>query len=579
MAAAQRTNSACVVKLDGQDLSAGLMEALLEVKVQENVMLPASATVRLVASDFADPAGAVDSSTLKIGKELEILTGDDSGSAKSIFKGVIVSEEAEFKEDHAEVFVRAYDRAHRLNRERKNRTFQDMTVTDIVKKIAGDHGLSPKIQVSQSLQPFKHIEQSGQTDWELCWRFAQMYDLELQADDRKLVLRQSDSAVGEQVTLTYTDTLLSFRPRVTGAGAVEKATVRGWDPKTKAAVVGTATKSDAKRRGNPPAAGGNLARDTGANGDGTLVSDLGPFDQREAQAVAMSIVNRLGGSAVEAEGNAAGNPSLRAGTKVKIEGVGTRFSGTYRLSAVTHVYRSSGYFTQFAISGAAARGLLDLLRPKPRRDWGNQLVIGIVTDNSADPDKLGRVKVKVPALSDSDETWWARVVTQSAGAGHGVFTLPAVNDEVILGFENGDTRRPYVLGSLFNGREKPTDDMIKGQAAGNHGNYVANTQEKYLVSAKKEMEFKGEKPMLLEGKDTLKIHSDKAMTIEVSSGADMTLDGGSNIKVKSGQGLNLEAGTSVTVKGSVNVNVEAGASKVALGPSGVQISGSMIQLG
>ena len=579
MAAAQRSNSACVIKLDGSDLSAGLMEALLEVKVQENVMLPATATVRLVASDFEDPAGAVDSSSLKIGKSLQILTGDDGGSTRSIFKGVIVSEEAEFKEGHAEVFVRAYDRSHRLNRERKNRTFQDMTATDIVKKIAGDHGLAPTVQTGKSFRPFKHIEQSGQTDWELCWRFAQMYDMELQAEDSKLVFRDSDTAVGDQLTLRYTEALLSFRPRVTGAGTVEKVTIRGWDPKTKAAVVGNATKSPRSLRGNPPASDGNLARDTGATSNGTLVSDLGPMDQAEANAVAKSMVGRLAGSAVEAEGNAVGNPNLRAGTKVQIEGVGTRFSGVYRLSAVTHVYRASGYFTQFAISGSAARGLLDLLRPKPRRDWGNQLVIGIVTNNSGDPDKMGRVKVKVPALSDSDETWWARVVSPSAGSGHGIFSLPAVDDEVILGFENGDTRRPYVLGSLFNGRDKPTDDAIKGQPAGKHGNYVANSGEKYLVSAKKELELKAEKPMLLEGKDTLKIHSDKAMTIEVSSGADMTLDGGSNIKVKSGQGFNLEAGTSVTVKGSVNVNVEAGASKVALGPSGVQISGAMIQLG
>jgi uncharacterized protein involved in type VI secretion and phage assembly len=274
-----------------------------------------------------------------------------------------------------------------------------------------------------------------------------------------------------------------------------------------------------------------------------------------------------------------GNPNLRAGTKVSVEGVGSRFSGAYRLSAVTHVYRSSGYFTQFAISGAAARGLLDLLRSEPRRDWGNQLVIGIVTNNDADPDKLGRVKVKVPALSDNDETWWARVVTPSAGAAHGIFSLPAVGDEVILGFENGDTRRPYVLGSLFNGTDKPVDDMIKGQPAGKHGNYVANTGEKYLVNAEKEMEFKGKKPMLLEGKDTMKIHSDKAMTIEVAGGADMKLDGGSNVNVKAGQALKIEGGTQVSIKGTAGVTVESSATLSLKGQAGVTISGASIQLG
>jgi len=548
--------------------------------VQENVMLPAVATVRLVASDFTDATSAVDSSPLKIGKSLEILLGaSGESSAASVFKGVIVSEEADFKEGHAEVRVRAYDRAHRLSRERKNRTFQDVTAPDIVKKIANDHGLSPQVDTSKSFSPFKHIEQSGQTDWELCWRFAQMYDMEVVVNDTKLVFRDAGKQVGSEVTLTYTAELQSFRPRVTGAGTVEKATVRGWDPKTKQEIVGEASKSNAALRGTPAASRGNLTRDTGASGNGTVISDLAPFSQADAQALAKAAVARLGSSTVEAEGTALGNAKLRAGGKVKIEGVGSRFSGSYRLSAVTHTFRSSGYYTQFAISGAAARGLLDLLRPKPRREWGSQLVIGIVTDNSADPDKLGRVKVKVPALSGNDTTWWARVAAPSAGAAHGIFSLPAVDDEVILGFENGDTRRPYVLGSLFNGKDKPTDDMIKGQPSGKHGNYVANSGEKYLVSAEKEMELKAKKPMLFSGEDTMKVHSDKAMTIEVKGGADMSIDGGSNIKMKTGQALNIEGGTQVSIKGSAGVTVESSATLTLKGSAGVTISGATISLG
>jgi uncharacterized protein involved in type VI secretion and phage assembly len=82
------------------------------------------------------------------------------------------------------------------------------------------------------------------------------------------------------------------------------------------------------------------------------------------------------------------------------------------------------------------------------------VVIGVVTNNE-DPDKLGRVKVQYPWLSDKVESNWARVVTPMAGNERGFFALPEVDDEVLIAFAHGDVRFPYVLGSLWNGKDKP----------------------------------------------------------------------------------------------------------------------------
>jgi uncharacterized protein involved in type VI secretion and phage assembly len=78
-----------------------------------------------------------------------------------------------------------------------------------------------------------------------------------------------------------------------------------------------------------------------------------------------------------------------------------------------------------------------------------------------DPDGQGRVRVRLPWLAGGgggDEAW-ARLATLMAGAGRGSWFIPDVDDEVLVAFEAGDPSRPYVIGSLWNGRDRPPEQM------------------------------------------------------------------------------------------------------------------------
>ena len=99
-----------------------------------------------------------------------------------------------------------------------------------------------------------------------------------------------------------------------------------------------------------------------------------------------------------------------------------------------------------------------MMTPKGKRGWGNSVVLGTVTNNN-DPDKLGRVRVKYPALGDDTESPWARGRGAERGQGAGLLMTPQVGDEVVIGFEHDDVHQPYVLGSLWNGKAKPGDDL------------------------------------------------------------------------------------------------------------------------
>lgn len=193
------------------------------------------------------------------------------------------------------------------------------------------------------------------------------------------------------------------------------------------------------------------------------------------------------------------------------------------------------------------------------------VVIGIVTNNR-DPKKLGRVKVKFPWLSDKDESNWARIATLMAGNRQGTYFLPEVNDEVLVAFERGDVHFPYILGALWNGKDKPptpNDDgknnvrVIQSRSGHRIRLNDENGKEKIEIidkSGKNSLVFDTEKNAiaitssqditLFASQGTLKL---EAKTIELKSAADT--------KIESGAAMNLNASATMNLKGAtINLN-------------------------
>ncbi len=89
-----------------------------------------------------------------------------------------------------------------------------------------------------------------------------------------------------------------------------------------------------------------------------------------------------------------------------------------------------------------------------RANEQNVVVTAIVTSND-DPEKRGRIKLKYHWGDDSVDSNWVRVATIGAGKGYGFYFVPEVGDEVLVAFIDGDVERPVVIGSLWNGKDKP----------------------------------------------------------------------------------------------------------------------------
>mgnify|MGYP000367236338 CR=1 FL=1 len=91
-----------------------------------------------------------------------------------------------------------------------------------------------------------------------------------------------------------------------------------------------------------------------------------------------------------------------------------------------------------------------------------EAVVGIVTDIK-DDQKLCRVKVKIPSLPITDNTWWSSWISIGGAKDRGWFSLPEVDDEVLIMFEHGEIHRPIILGALWNGKDRPPSDNGDGK--------------------------------------------------------------------------------------------------------------------
>ncbi len=180
----------------------------------------------------------------------------------------------------------------------------------------------------------------------------------------------------------------------------------------------------------------------------------------------------------------------------------------------------------------------------------------IVTD-IVDPDGQGRIKIKLPWSPDDDgsayETW-ARIATMMAGANRGSWFVPDVDDEVLVAFNAGNPRHPYVLGALWNGQDSPPEAM---DSAGN--NYPKTIRSRNGVTVTLD-DTDGTESL------TLKTPGGQQVVLKDGPGSIQIQDSnGNSVKLET-TGITVNASAKVTINGSI-VEISAGSVTVNAGMS------------
>lgn len=171
----------------------------------------------------------------------------------------------------------------------------------------------------------------------------------------------------------------------------------------------------------------------------------------------------------------------------------------------------------------------------------------LVTDIK-DPDNQGRVKVSLPWSPDTGDgkyDAWARLATMMGGNNRGSWFVPDANDEVLVAFEGGDPRRPYVIGSLWNGTDAPPESM---DGSGNNYKKVLRSRNGVTVT--------------LDDQD-----GQEQFIAETPGGQKVTLkDGPGAVEIidSNGNSMKLES-SGVTITASAKVTVNAGTMAISAG--------------
>ncbi len=551
------------LKLGGADAPTEMLTDLRRVEVDLSLYLPDMFTIELSDQRLE----WVGDARLAIGQEIQIGTRSAEGEldqATALLVGEVTAVEATYHESGVPtVVVHGYDRAHLLHRGTKVKSFLQMTDSDIATKIAQDRGLQADVDSTRHVHT--QLIQDNMTDFEFLTGRAKAVGFVFAVEKKKLIFKKPANAAREVIDLDYGKTLHEFRTRMTVAAQVKEVSVRGWDQVDKRAIIGNASSTDFQTAKTGWAKRGSAvaAQLFGADAGSVQVSDFPITSQAEGDALAGSVLAGRWSNDFLAEGEAVGNPKLRAGSMAKIDGVAPKFNGEYYVTRARHIFEAGGeYRTAFNIGGFGPDSTADLILENSteiqRRAQGvsRGLVLALVS-NSKDPDNRGRVKLKYPWLAEEMESDWAHVAAPMAGKDRGFFFLPEVNDLVLVGFEHGDFNRAYVLGALWNGKDTPPlNDAVGGPG----------TVDKRIIKTRA--------GHILEFDDVS--GSEKISIIDHTNKNKIVIDSASNkITVEaSGPGgeIDVTAQNKVSVK-ALNVSVE-GTAKLELKGAQVEISGT-----
>lgn len=306
---------------------------------------------------------------------------------------------------------------------------------------------------------------------------------------------------------------------------------------------------------------------------------------------------------------ASDHPFINVGSVIKISGDGKQEDdfGEFIIVSINHTIDITGkYVNHFtAIPKQASKPFINrnIITPV------SEIQPALVTDND-DPESLGRVKIRFFWQKQSESTPWLRIIHPFGGKlnngdQHGFYFIPEIGDEVMVGFENNNPDKAFIIGNVYHKNSKPdhwhhAQNNIKSIRTRN-GNQIIfideNGSEEIRILNKDDGSPTNEISLSLNnnGKITIKSVGDleiSAENIKISANTDLTVESGQNTKLKAndyqldanngikltGQQITVEGQNTTTIKGQSQLELE-GTNTSMKGQAELKLEGTQTKIG
>jgi phage protein D len=268
---------------------------------------------------------------VEFGKALKVSLGGET-----LFDGRIVALEGQYPEGSPPTLTMlAEDRLQDLRMTRRTRTFADMSDAQVIEQIAGDHSLTPDVQLTGPTH--RVLAQVNQSDLAFIRDRCRAVDAEVWLDVRTLKVRERAKRSSAATDLGYGNQLREVTITADLATQATQVTVGGWDVAAKQAIKETAAAPAIQPELKGTDAGATILSSALAARTATA-AHTAPFTTSEAKARAEALFRQRARRFVRAEGLAETSGKLRVGSTAKLTGVGPLFDGEYYVTDVRHVF-------------------------------------------------------------------------------------------------------------------------------------------------------------------------------------------------------------------------------------------------
>ncbi|CAB3657032.1 type VI secretion system tip protein VgrG [Trinickia soli] len=496
-----------------------------------------------------------DSSLFVPGAEIEVLAGYHEQQT-SLFKGIVVRHGVRVRDSRAYLIVHCADKALKMTVARRNNVYLDKTDSDVIESLISANGLTADVKSTSETR--KSLVRYFSSDWDFMLTRAEACGMVVIVDNGTVQVAPPALSGSAQIAVDYGDALQALDAEIDSRAQVASVTCRAWDPNAQALVEGSSSEPSLNEQGN--LTGATLASVLNVSGYDWQTASILADGELSSWASAQLLRTRL--SAMRGTMSLPGTADLAPGKLVQLGGVGARFDGVAYVSGVVHTIEHGDWTTQatFGLSSrpfVAEQGDIEAPPAGGLAPGVGGLLTGKVAQIDEDPDGQTRVLVHVPLVGMTGDGIWARLANGYASNGAGMFFMPEIDDEVVLGFLNGDPAFPVILGSLYSGARTPPRTP---ESKNNTKAIVSRAQVTIEIDEeKKRIQIStpgGHAVTLDDDAKTVTIVDSNNNSLEMASGG-VTLKSPANITIKADGSMTLDAQAGVTVKSAAKVSIEA----------------------